>query len=45
MRHIAARLFALAFAGLVLVADPIAQAQATAEHWVATWATSRTLVR
>jgi lysophospholipase L1-like esterase len=45
MRHIAARLFAVALAGLLLVADPVAQAQAVSEHWVATWATSQTLVR
>ena len=38
-------ILALAVASLVLVADPAAQAKAATDRWVATWATSQTLVR
>jgi lysophospholipase L1-like esterase len=40
---IVARLASLVVVGVLLVASPAAQAPA--EHWVATWATSQTLVR
>lgn len=43
MRPISARFAGLALACLLLGVDPAAQAQA--DHWVATWATSQTLVR
>ena len=43
MNRIVAPLLALAITCLLLMAEPAAQAQT--DHWVATWATSQTLVR